>query len=152
MRHITFLLLLLVTLTASAGDIDYQIAGAGSGTQGTYLVSVSIVSKKGTVKDDDFKYGAVHGVIFRGFTGAERQPSQRPMAPATAESERAEFFKPFFDEGAYANYASVVPGSYTRTKLSKGGYRVTATLSVQKDELRHALERAGAIRTLTSGF
>lgn len=131
--------------------ISYEIEGAGTGTQGTYLVKVTIVKKKATDVELPLKLAAVHGVLFRGFTG-ERQV-QKPLAgDAAAEAEHLEFYTDFFDEtGSAKNYATVISGSTTTAKVNKN-YQITATLSVQKEALRKYLEDQGVIKSLTSAF
>lgn len=130
----------------------YDIAAAGSGVQGTYLVKVWVYSKSGKVSDEELKYAAVHGCIFRGFSGTQGMPSARPMASSpTVEQDKAEYFETFFD-GTYLQYASVVEGSYETIKMKKKGYKVGAVVQVSKDNLRRELENAGVIKGLASGF
>lgn len=132
---------------------QYEIEAAGSGVQGTYLVRVWVLSKSGKVADSDIKKAAVHGVIFRGFSGGAGSPSQRPMASIADEAQKAEYFHAFFDErsGIYSAFANIVEGSYQRVKASKH-YKVGAVVQVSKDELRRELERSGVVRGLNSGF
>lgn len=130
----------------------YDITVAGSGVQGTYLVKVWVYSKKGKVSDEQLKYAAVHGCIFRGFSGSQGLPSARPMASnPTVEQEKADYFSTFFD-GTYLQFASVVEGSYEVVKMKKKGYKVGAVVQVSKDNLRRELENAGIIKGLASGF
>lgn len=65
MKRISFLLLsiLLCSLSCLAQDkelIDYQISSAGVATQGTYLVNVTITTKKKTFNEQLLSYAAVH--------------------------------------------------------------------------------------------
>ena len=74
------------------------------------------------------------------------------MAPATAEADNATFCEEFFAaDGPCQNYASVVAGSYERVKTQKG-YKSGAIIQVDKTSLRKELEKAGVVRTLSSGF
>lgn len=144
------LCLCLAVVTASAKKDDhprYDIMSAGSGAQGTYLVKVYVYGKKPS--DDELKYAAIHGVLFRGVTGTGRQPTQRPMISNVAvEQEKADFFLSFFgNEGHYRDFATVVPGTYERTKVPEG-YKVGAVVQVMKDQLRKNLEQFGVIRSL----
>lgn len=130
----------------------YDIVAAGSGVQGTYLVKVWVYSKSGKVSDEEFKYAAVHGCIFRGFSGTQGMPSARPMASNPAiEEEKAEFFESFFDD-TYQHYANVLEGTSEVVKMKKKGYKVGAVVQVSKDNLRRDLEKAGVIKGLASGF
>lgn len=129
---------------------EYDITGAGSGTEGTLLVKVYVYAKK--VTDNDLKRAAVHGVVFRGCTGNQSGARQPAMAPATAEADNAAFCEAFFAaDGQCVNYASIVAGSYDVVKTSKG-YKSGAILQVNKSALRKELEKAGVVRSLSSGF
>lgn len=146
-------MLLMVALGAMAkGDKmpQYDITGAGSGTEGTILVKVYVYSKK--VTDQDLKRAAVHGVVFRGCSGNASGARQPAMASPTAETDYAAFCSEFFAiDGPCQNYATVVSGSYDRVKTPKG-YKSGAILQVDKTSLRKELEKAGVVRSLSSGF
>ena len=155
MRKVLSLLALLLFITVGAiakGDKmpAYDITGAGSGTEGTLLVKVYVNNK--TVSDNDLKRAAVHGVVFRGCTGNESGARQPAMAPATAEADHQAFFAEFFAEnGPCLSFVSIVAGSYERVKTQKG-YKMGAILQVNKTSLRKTLEKAGVVRSLSSGF
>lgn len=146
-------LLLLVSLTAIAkGDkpLQYDITGAGSGNEGMVLVKVFVYANK--VTDQDLKSAAVHGVVFRGFSGNNSGVKQPAMTPAESEADHAAFCKAFFaTDGDCQNYASIIAGSYDRVKTPKG-YKNGAIVQVNKSSLRKALEKAGVVRSLSSGF
>ncbi len=151
---ILFLCMLFVPTAVDAKrpvTAKYDIESAGVGTQGTYLVKVYVYTKKGGASIEDFKYAAVHGVIFRGFSG-KGFSSQKPLAKAESEAEHKDFYSSFFGDGKHLAYAEVVTPSCDRVKISKKEYKVGAIVSVSKDELRKALETAGVIRSLNSGF
>lgn len=129
---------------------QYDITGAGSGTEGTILVKVYVYAK--SVKDEDLKRAAVHGVVFRGCTGNASGARQPAMAPPTAEADHASYCEEFFAvDGQCQNYASIVAGSYDRVKTSKG-YKSGAILQVDKTSLRKELEKVGVVRSLSAGF
>lgn len=132
---------------------QYDIQSAGSGAQGYYLVEVSsYVTKSSQIGEDTVLRDAVHGVLFRGFAGANGSPSQRPLAgSALNEQTHQDFFTEFFKSGGYRSYATFVSGSLKTTRVGKQ-YKVTGTVSVAKDQLRKDLEKAGVIRSLSSGF
>ena len=66
--------------------------------------------------------------------------------------EHEDFFRLFFsDKGEYRKYVSVVAGSELCEKVGRE-YRAGAIVSIQKDELRKALEAAGIIKGLNYGF
>lgn len=147
-----FLLLAVVIMAMAKGGKmpQYDITGAGSGNEGRLLVKVYVYVKSAT--DADLKRAAVHGVVFRGFTGNNSGANQPAMAPATAETDNATFCNEFFaEDGPCQNYASVVSGSYDRVKTSKG-YKVGAIVEINKSSLRKELEKAGVVRSLSAGF
>ena len=132
----------------------YEIECAGTGVQGTYLVKVWTYSKKPAVAFEQDKKNAVHGIIFKGFTGNSTTgcTSQRALAPnPTIEQERSDFFTKFFSDGGdYMKYVSV-SGGRELVKVGKE-YKVGAVISVAKEQLRKDLEAAGIIKGLSSGF
>ena len=143
------------TPAASASAINYTlptytIEGAGTGVQGTYLVKVTMTAKKpDKVKDTDLAQCAVHGVLFRGFSG-ERQ-NQRPLAGnAMNEQQHADFYNSFFQQ-AYQSYANTESSSRSVMKVGKE-YKVSAIVSVMKDQLRKDLTQQGVLKGLANGF
>ena len=154
MKKLICLCLLFATIVAAMAKGEkmpqYDITGAGSGTEGTILVKVYVYGTK--VGDEQLKRAAVHGVVFRGCSGNESGARQPAMAPATAETDNAAFCSEFFaSDGPCQNFASVIAGSYDRVKTKKG-YKSGAILQVDKTSLRKELEKAGIVRTLSSGF
>ena len=158
------LLAFVLCMPASAGirqkqankDTDqfrYEIECAGNAIQGTYLVKVWSYSKKASVAENQCRKNAVHGVIFKGYGGGQGCVSQRPLASSPgAEAQFEEYFKSFFaDGGEFQKYASIMGGTTETVKVGKE-YKVGVVVSVRKDDLRKALEAAGVIRGLNSGF
>ena len=131
-------------------DTRYDIEGVETGQQGTYLVKVYVYSKKSSVTTEEFKFAAVHGVIFRGFS-RKGFGAQKPIAKPETQTQHADFFNAFFNNGGYVAYAKVVNPVADRVKVGKE-YKIAAIVSVSKDELRKTLEGAGVIRSLNSGF
>jgi len=131
----------------------YEIECAGNAVQGTYLVKVWSYSKKASIAENQCRKNAVHGVIFKGYGGGQGCVSQRPMANTPGiETQYEDYFKSFFAEGGeFQKYASVMEGTTETVKVGKE-YKVGCVVSVRKDDLRKALEAAGIIRGLSSGF
>ena len=131
----------------------YEIECAGNAIQGTYLVKVWTYSRKSAVAENQCRKNAVHGVIFKGYGGGQGCVSQRPMASTPGvETQYKEYFDSFFSEGGeFQKYASIVGGTMERVKVGKE-WKVGVVVSVRKDDLRKALEAAGIIRGLNSGF
>jgi hypothetical protein len=154
---LAFLCFLSFTTTEAKNteNLKYDIEAAGNGTEGTYLVKVWVYTNKpDKITSDIVKKAAVHGVIFRGFAGKDRVPSQKPMAQSPAlEQEKADFFQAFFEnDKTFLRYADIIDGSTESIKVGKKEYKVGAIVSVSKDMLRKDLEEAGIIRGLSSGF
>ena len=155
MKRIIYLFLFLLAFaipTMAKGDkpLQYDITGAGSGNEGMILVKVYVYSDK--VTDQNLKSAAVHGVVFRGCTGNNSGARQPAMASPETEADHAEFCKAFFaSDGDCQNFASIIAGSYDRVKTPKG-YKSGAIVQVDKRALRKTLEKAGVVRSLSSGF
>mgnify|MGYP006988840766 FL=1 len=147
--------MLLSVVMGAMAKVDkipqYDITGAGSGTEGTVLVKVYVYGK--SVSDQDLKRAAVHGVVFRGFSSGNASGARQPaMAPPTAEADNAAFCEAFFaTDGQCQSFATIVAGSYDRVNTPKG-YKCGAILQIDKASLRKELEKAGVVRSLSSGF
>ena len=149
MLALAAMVVLSVASVAGKSKFSYEIMGAGSGLEGTCLVKVYVY---GNASDAELKKAAVHGVIFRGYSGTMSGASQPPMASPQVEETHREFFEAFMDEkGGCQNYASIVPGSYDRVKTAKGR-KTGAVVQVMRTSLRQDLEKQGVINSLSSGF
>ena len=131
----------------------YEIECAGNAIQGTYLVKVWSYSKKASVAENQCRKNAVHGVIFKGYGGGQGCVSQRQLANQPGvETQFEEYFNSFFaDGGEFQKYASIMEGTTETVKVGRE-YKVGVVVSVRKDDLRKALEAAGIVRGLNSGF
>ena len=134
----------------------YEIEAVNVGVQGTYLVKAWTYAKKPHKAIEQAKKNAVHGVIFRGFSGKNRVPGQKPLAESNSEIEYKQFFKEFFkDGGKYLKFATTSnDGSIAAGDFMKVGkeYKVGVMVSVNVSELRKDLEDAGIIKGLSAGF
>ena len=131
----------------------YEIECAGNAIQGTYLVKVWTYSRRAAVAENQCRKNAIHGVIFKGYGGGQGCVSQRPMANTPGvETQYKDYFDSFFaDGGEFQKYASIMPGTTETVKVGKE-YKVGVVVSIRKDDLRRALEAAGIIKALNSGF
>jgi hypothetical protein len=162
-----FILMIGITLTANAQakkkankDTEawrYEIEVVQTGTQGTYLIKAWSYSKKPDVAIEQAKKNAIHGIIFRGFTGTSTVPGQKALTNnVNLEEEKADFFNPFFAEGGkYMKFVSTsgdgAVAAEDRMKVGKE-YKVGVVVSVNVSALRKDLEDAGIIKSLSSGF
>ncbi len=135
------------------GVPHYEIAGAGTAIQGSYLVDISVLSKNKTVSDQQLISAAVHGVLFRGFSNPNGRGFQKPLAgSASNEAQHADFYKDFFSAtGLSKNYGNVINGSRSITKVGKE-FRVSAKVTVEKEVLIKYLQEAGVVKSLNSAF
>lgn len=161
MKRIIFALLILVSISSfltleakkEEGLMQYEMQGAGTGVQGTYLVEISVLTNSRDVNDVDLIKAAVHGVLFRGFTNAEARNTQKPLAGSPAnEAQHLDFYKVFFGpEGSAGQFGSVMAGTRKITKAGKQ-YKVSAKVSVNKAQLLKYLQDVGVIKGLNSAF
>ncbi len=162
---LVFLLGISTTSYSQAGrraDTDtqqwrYEIEAEGVGVQGTVQVKVWSYSKKAKVAIEQAKKNAVHGVIFKGFTGKSGVPGQRPLTKnPNLENEQKDFFEDFFkDGGKYMKFVQAInDGNIAAGDIMKIGkeYKIGVIVSVNTAELRKDLENAGIIKSLGSGF
>lgn len=148
---ITFLLGVMPFLCKAEEMPQYSIVGAGVGEQGTYLVKVTVTSKKSNIEENSLIKCAIHGVLFRGFSSKENRQSQKPLAgSALNESQYADFYSNFF-KTTYMNYANVLTGSRQVVKSGKE-YKVSVVVAVSKTQLKKDLIDAGIIKGLKTGF
>lgn len=150
------LALMLVVVTGAAAYTlpDYDIEGAGTGQEGTYLIKVSVISSKKEVDNDMLAKCAVHGVLFRGFSNGERRSSQKPLVGGPAnEASHQEYYEGLFGKnGSARQYVQTMGGTRSVTKLNKKQYRVSATVVVSKEQLARDLRDAGVAGSLNSMF
>lgn len=143
----TFFFLISGSSTTMAKDKnecawDYEIVSAGTSV-GYYIVKVSAhVSNKNDISEVSVKKCALHGVLFKGFTG------DNPQRPMIGELQGAQY--QYINNLLANDY-----GKYTETigiplQVVKQGktYKVTTVVQVAKDLLRKNLEEAGIIRKL----
>jgi hypothetical protein len=132
---------------------QYELEGVSNGAQGTYLVKVWTYSATKNANIERCKKNAVHGIIFKGYEASANARGQRPLVSAPgAETEHADFFELFFkDGGEYNKYVKVTMGSQEIVKVGRT-YKVGLVVSVSKDALRKALEKAGVVKALGAGF
>lgn len=134
-------------------ETNYDIEGVETGTQGIYIVKVYVYTNKPVATTEQIKYAAVHGVLFRGFSG-KGFATQKALARPEVETQKSDYFGAFWGNGDYMAYANIVNAVADRIKLSGKDYKykIGAIVSVSKDSLRKALEDAGIIRGLNTGF
>ncbi|WP_417199394.1 hypothetical protein [Bizionia sp.] len=137
----------------------YDLECQGIAKKGAKLVKVSSYSKNPKHAISRGMKNAVHGIIFKGYTGGNQGcTSFSPLVPdVDVASQHEAFFDAFFaDGGDYLKYVSqatdgnIAPGD--RLKISRREYKIGIVVTVQLDQLRKRLEKEGIVRSLASGF
>lgn len=148
---LSFAFIAVLSTPASNWKWDYEIEGAGTGVQDTYLIKTTVVSKKPTLDDVVFLRCAIHGVLFRGFESKQYRQSQKPIIKdEQTEQDHKDYLDSFFN-GDLTSFAQIVDG--TRTMMMKDKkYHITLTIQVYKELLRHKLEDDGIIKRLNDYF
>jgi len=159
----TFILLLISFLLSFSVQakkeepLKYDITSAGVSASGMTLVKVSLyIDKPAKATVELLKKAAVHGIIFRGLSGASvmEYSIQNPLVSSAATAQQyGDFFDTFFQSGGqYLSYATMVEATTQTVKVSKKEYRVTAVINVSTDRLRQVLQEGGVVRKITDGF
>lgn len=163
-KLLTFALALIVCLSASSADkktkkatqaFQYEIEKIEGGTAANGVQTVYVQSYMKSIKNAEkvCKRDAVHGVIFKGYSGrGDYHPAL--AKDATTQEDFKEFFDAFFsDYGDYNKYiVSTSAGGPKYAKIKKIGYKVGLVVNVNVGALRKDLEKAGVIRGMNSMF
>ena len=159
-----FIVFISLTLTScssskklSSNVKDYNVQTMGVGIYGTYLINVTDYFKTTDerVYLDGLKKDAVHCVIYSGIpagNGSIKQPALLNNDTRIEGNEEA--LNQFFEQKLYLNFInSIVNSSKTivRVKDSKD-YKISVTMSVNKDELRNYLIDNNIIKSLNYLF
>ena len=132
---------------------NYEVETMGVGKDGTYLIKVTDYFKTTDEKVyiDGLKKDAVHCVIYKGIpagNGSLKQPALLTQDTKLEGKEQA--FDDFFEQKQYLQFVGSIVNSsksITRVKSSKD-YRISLTVSVNKDELRKYLTDNNMIKSL----
>lgn len=81
-------------------ETRYNIECVETGAQGTFMVKVYVYTNKPEATTEQIKYAAVHGVLFRGFSG-KGFATQKALAGSEIETQKADFFSAFWGNGDY---------------------------------------------------
>lgn len=149
MKYLFLIILSFMSLSVSAKDgksLLYEISCAGNAS-GYYIVEVTAyVSKKSNINEEHVKKCALHGVLFKGFSGKAGCSSQQPLIMQIKNTEDSIFLNNLIDVN-YSKYSESV-GIPLKVIKQKKRYKITTTIQVAKDLLRKDLEKAGIIRKL----
>ena len=170
MKKILLLMLAsMMVLTSSAQrrgrgwaepEYNYELSLAKDNIASTGSFKVfkvySYARKRDAITQEVNMRNAIHGLLFKGLAAADvgTQGEFPAMVPDGYESHR-EYFDLFFDSGEYQQFIQLTSkGAMQAGDVVKVGkeYKVGVVVSVQKDNLRKALEQAGVIKGLNSLF
>ncbi len=137
----------------------YDISCEGIAKQGVKLVKVWSYSKNPKHAISSAMRNAVHGIIFKGYTGVGQgcTPSAPLVNELKTEEDNQTFFDSFFAEGGeYLKYVSAATdgsiGAGDRLKVSNREYKIGVVVTVMSDQLRKRLQDEKIIKSLTDGF
>lgn len=132
---------------------EYNVETMGVGVDGTYLIRVTdyFRTTDERVYLDGLKKDAVHNVIYSGIpagNGSIRQPALLNKDTRIEGSEEA--LNNFFEQKLYNNFINSVVNSSKNIVKIQGSkdYKISVTLSVNKDELRKYLIDNNIIKSL----
>lgn len=137
----------------------YDLECEGIGKRGSKLVKVWSYSKNPKHAISRGMKNAVHGIVFKGYSGGGQGCTTFRALVSSVEMEQkyASFFEAFFaDGGEYLKYVSmatdgsIAPGD--RLKVSRREYKIGVVVNVLTDALRKRLESEGIVKGLASGF
>lgn len=152
-----FVLMLLSSCTSTkkvtTSVKDYEVETMGVGKDGTYLIKVTDYFRTSDEKVyiDGLKKDAVHCVIYKGIpagNGSLKQPALMTQDTKLEGTEQA--FNEFFEQKQYLQFVGSIVNSsksITRIKGSKD-FKISLTVSVNKDELRKYLTDHNMIKSL----
>ena len=164
-RLITYSLLIIALFLTSCSSSkkmtsnvkQYHVETMGVGNDGTYLIKVTNYFKTADERTylEGLKKDAVHCVIYHGIpagNGSIKQPALLNSDTKVEGNEEA--LNNFFEQGLYNNYInSIVNSSKTIVKMKDSkDYKISVTLSVNKDELRQYLIDNNIIKPLNFLF
>jgi hypothetical protein len=133
---------------AEGFNTPYELSAAGEGKAGYYLVEVSAyVTKKKDINIELTKQCAIHGVLFKGYSGNNGNASKPPIIEdKNIEKEKSEFFKTLIFN-KYGYYTTVANDFKKVIKVGKR-YKITTIVQVNAAQLRKDLEKENIIRSL----
>ena len=136
---------------------EYNVETMGVGVDGTYLIRVTdyFRTTDERVYLDGLKKDAVHSVIYRGIpagNGSIKQPALLNKDTRLDGSDEA--LNNFFEQKLYNDFINSIVNSSKNIVKIKGSkdYKISVTLSVNKDELRKYLIDNNIIKPLNYLF
>ena len=133
---------------AEGFNTPYELSAAGEGKAGYYLVEVSAcVTKKKDINIEITKQCAIHGVLFKGYSGNNGYASKPPIIEdKNIEEEKSEYFKTLICD-KYGYYTTMANDFKKVIKVGKR-YKITTIVQVNAAQLRKDLEKDNIIRSL----
>lgn len=135
---------------------QYQVEGAGSTSDASHQIKVTIVSKKKDVTDEQLGMCAVHATLFQDIDDTTNAGygsvavKKAIMGSPAAEIEHIDFFEPFFRNGDCNRYVQAVK-DYSVVKSGKM-WKISGVVKVNKVQLQRDLQKQGLVKNLGSGW
>lgn len=157
--YLLFLFGLLYSSCGGSGTISYAPSANASieciqmMSDGSCLVQVSETGGSISSATDAALRAAVYKLIFNGIQGSSKnriQPVQPLVANESIQNEKNDYFKSFFKDGLYRNYAETMAGSVPSVRRTSSGYKVTVSIILKKELLRKKLEKDNIIKSLSN--
>jgi len=137
----------------------YDLECVNTGKKGFKLIKIWSYAKKPKFAVSQSWKNAIHGIIFKGFSGTGRSCTGfRPlMNKPMTEKQYNQFFREFFmDNGEYNQYVTDAADGLIDPrdvlKVNKKLYKIGIVVNVHTDALRKRLEQEGLISSLADGF
>ena len=160
--YFSMLVLLFLTSCSSSKKMsttvkEYDVETMGVGVDGTYLIKVTdyFRTTDERVYLDGLKKDAVHCVIYKGIPAGNGSINQPALLNKDTRIEgNEEALNNFFEQKIYNNFINSVVNSSKNIVKLKGSkdYKISVTLSVNKDELRKYLIDNNIIKSLNYLF
>lgn len=133
---------------------EFSVTSASAGSNNSLLLNVRcVVSDVAQATDSAAKY-AIYGLVFTGVGKTDLYPAVSPLVEdfAKLNAEQKAWLADFFGKGLYQSYVLAVSRNNIRIMRRKKAFVVDVPVSVDKRNLRKALEKANIIKTLGATF
>lgn len=96
---------------------------------------------------------AINELLFNGISGSlnNRIKHIKPLIQdPNIMSSKQEYFKTFYEQGIYKNFAEIHDNITPTIIKTATGYKIRTTITLKKESLRHKLESDNIIKSLTT--
>lgn len=131
-----------------------QVECLGTGTKGVFVFKTIIVQRKKRPDYEKLKKSAVFSVLFNGIPGVPSKGciTQNSLLDTDDYENNIKYFEDFFENGKFSQFISLADQSNALVLKMKGGYQISMTVTVRRDDLARKLEQDGIRKGLSSYF